>query len=273
MPSLPLANQTILVTRSAGQSGQFSDRLRAQGAQVIEMPALEIGPPSSWAALDQALAELEQFDWLILASVNGVTYVGDRLRQLGKNPLDMQNTKLAVVGEKTAQRLESYGLKPDFLPSQFIADALAAELPDAEIRGKRILFPRVEEGGRPALVQQLQARGALVTEVAAYASVCPSAMPPDAWSALQRQQISLITFASSKTVHCFHKLIQTALEPFDRPSLLAPMLVDLLKPCGIAAIGPQTAATCETLLGRVDVVAAEYTLDGLIQAMIQWAQR
>ncbi|NET47631.1 MAG: uroporphyrinogen-III synthase, partial [Merismopedia sp. SIO2A8] len=76
---LPLQGQTVLVTRATGQSGEFSDRLQSQGATVIEMPALEIGPPSSWDAFDEAIAQLETFDWLILTSANGVNAFFDRL--------------------------------------------------------------------------------------------------------------------------------------------------------------------------------------------------
>ncbi|HBL13561.1 MAG TPA: hypothetical protein DD379_19620, partial [Cyanobacteria bacterium UBA11162] len=44
----------------------------------------------------------------------------------------------------------------------------------------------------------------------------------------------------------------------------------LLENVCIASIGPQTSKTCHELLGRVDVEAKEYTLEGLTQAIIQW---
>ncbi|MBV8886305.1 MAG: uroporphyrinogen-III synthase, partial [Chroococcidiopsidaceae cyanobacterium CP_BM_RX_35] len=253
----PLAGKTILVTRSVGQSSQFSDDLRQAGATVIEMPALEIGPPSSWVALDRAITHLSDSDWLILTSANGVDYFFERLRILGKDARALAGVKIAVVGEKTAASLKQYMLQPDFVPPQFVADALVAYFPENLI-GKKVLFPRVETGGREILVQALTAKGAEVMEVAAYQSRCPAAIAPAALDALQNRAVNVVTFTSSKTVQCFCQLLE------------AHGNAALDRVC-IASIGPQTSKTCLTLLGRVDVEAEEYTLEGLTQAIIRWA--
>ncbi|MBD2384118.1 uroporphyrinogen-III C-methyltransferase [Cylindrospermum sp. FACHB-282] len=260
--NLPLAGKTILVTRSVGQSSQFSDLLTASGATVIEMPTLEIGPPTSWEELDRAIANLSDFDWLILTSTNGVDYFFARLTALGKDTRALANLKIAVVGEKTAQSLKQYGIQPDFIPPRFVADSLVENFPE-DISGKTVLFPRVESGGRDVLVKQLTATGAQVIEVAAYESYCPSSIPPAAELALQNRTIDIITFASSKTVQFFWQL--TA-------SKFAENIVKTYsdKIC-IASIGPQTSKTCRALFGRVDIEAEEYTLEGLTQALIKWA--
>ncbi|KJH70107.1 uroporphyrinogen-III C-methyltransferase [Aliterella atlantica] len=256
-PSMPLTGKTILVTRSLGQSSQFSNLLQQQGATVIEMPALEIVPPSSWDELDRAIAHLLEFDWLILTSTNGVDYFFERLAAQNRDARALAGVKIAVVGEKTAQCLNKYGLQPDFIPPDFVADALVEHL-QAQLKGKKVLFPRVESGGREVLVKELTAIGAEVVEVAAYQSQCPSAIAPAALEALQSGIIDIITFASSKTVKCFYQLLKTHGE------------ADLARVC-IASIGPQTSKTCLELLGRVDVEATEYTLEGLTQAIVQWA--
>jgi uroporphyrinogen-III synthase len=258
---LPLAGKTILVTRSLGQSNQFSDRLTAAGAKVIEMPALEIGPPSSWAALDQAIANLSSFDWLILTSTNGVDYFFSRLRTAGHHSHDLTGVKIAVVGEKTAQSLKTQNIHPDFIPPNFVADSLVENFPEP-LPGKKILFPRVESGGREVLVKELTAKGAEVVEVPAYESCCPRSIPPAAEFALLNRNIDVITFASSKTVQFFCQLATNLL-----PQPPATYLQNIC----IASIGPQTSKTCQTLFGRVDVEAQEYTLEGLTQALIKWA--
>lgn len=170
--SAPLTGITVLVTRSAGQSTAFRDRLEAVGATVVEMPALEIGPPSSWQELDRAITQLDTYDWLILTSSNGVDYFCDRLFSQGKDTRDLAGLKIAVVGKKTAASLKQRGLQPDFIPPNFVADSLVAEFPEA-VAGKNILFPRVESGGREVLVAEFTAAGAQVAEVAAYQSGCP----------------------------------------------------------------------------------------------------
>ncbi|ERT08024.1 uroporphyrinogen-III C-methyltransferase [Lyngbya aestuarii BL J] len=259
-PQNPLSEKTILVTRAAGQSSKFSELLTAEGATVIEMPALVIGPPSSWMALDQAIAHFDAtspyFNWLILTSANGVNFFFDRLQAKGKDPHALSQTKIAVVGKKTAASLQKYELQPDFIPPDFVADSLVSHFPES-LAGKRILFPRVETGGRDVLVQELTQQGAEVVEVPAYESRCPDTIAPDVLEALQQHKIDVITFASSKTVQNFSRLTQF-------------LGKDLWSDVCIASIGPQTSETCQQLLGRLDIEAKEYTLEGLTEVIVDW---
>ncbi|WP_442948005.1 uroporphyrinogen-III C-methyltransferase [Nostoc sp.] len=259
----PLTGKIILVTRSVSQSSQFSDRLIALGATVIEMPTLEIGPPSTWEALDRAIAHLSDFDWLILTSTNGIDYFFERLNAQGKDTRALAGVKIAVVGEKTAQSLKQRSLQADFIPPNFVADSLVENFPE-QLDGKTVLFPRVESGGREVLVKELTIKGAKVIEVAAYQSCCPSSIPRAAELALQNRKVDVITFASSKTVQFFCQLTNNIFSHNSDAS-------QLLEGVCIASIGPQTSKTCHTLFGRVDVEAEEYTLDGLTQALILWA--
>jgi len=259
-PPRPLAGRTVLVTRSAGQSSTFTNLLHAEGATVLELPAIEIGPPSSWEALDGAIARLSQFDWLILTSTNGVDYFFQRLAAYSQDARALAGLKLAVVGKKTASSLRSHGLEPDFIPPDFVADSLVAHFPEP-LAGRRVLFPRVETGGRDVLVQEFQQAGAEVTEVAAYQSGCTQTLTPDIRQALEAKRIQVLTFASSKTVQCFYQLLTH--------HGLAPDVM-LASVC-LASIGPQTSDACRKCLGRVDLEAEEYTLEGLTMALVQWA--
>ena len=253
----PLANKTILVTRSAEQSSKFTTLLQQQGATVVELPALEITPPSDWTALDRAIAILPQFQWLILTSANGVDYFFTRLNTLGYDARALAGVKIAVVGRRTAAALQTRQLNPDFIPTNYIADSLVANFPE-DLAGKKLLFPRVETGGRQILVREFSDRGAEIVEVAAYQSKCPEQIEPEAVRALQ-QQIDFITFASSKTVKNFYLLLKQQLGLTTMKSILAKVK--------IASIGPQTSETCRELFGRVDLEAEEYTLEGLTTAI------
>lgn len=249
-----LIGKTILVTRAAGQAGEFSQMLRSRGASVIEMPTLEIVPPTSWQELDREIDLINDFDWLILTSTNAVEYFFDRLHHAGKDSRALAGVKIAVVGQKTAKSLRQLGITADFIPPDFVADALVSNFP-ASPAGQRILFPRVETGGREILVRELTALGATVVEVAAYQSQCPIEVDSIALLALQQQQIDIITFASSKTVKNFCQLIGTSLPSGWQANL------------SIASIGPQTSEACRSLLGKVDIEATEYTLPGLVAAV------
>jgi uroporphyrinogen-III synthase len=265
--SYPLQGQTILITRAASANSKFQQILEEKGATVLEMPALVIKAPSIWEPLDRAIKELDIFDWLILTSANGVEYFFQRLTELGKNKEHLQHLKIAVVGQKTAQSLRQYQVSPDFIPPDFIADSLVSNFPES-LPGKKILFPRVESGGREVLVQELSEQGAIVEEVAAYQSTCPEQIDATIYSALLQGSINIITFASSKTVKNFCTLIHKALVNDSRQSFDA-----LLKDIKIASIGPQTSVTCQELLQRVDIEAQEYTLEGLTNAIVETVLR
>jgi len=257
-----LAGKTILVTRAASQASEFSQMLTKRGARVVDFPALEIREPDSWDAVDRAIAMLSSFDWLILTSPNAVNYFLDRLLQQGKDLRALSHLKIAVVGKKTNRFLTQRGLIADFIPPTFVADALVDHFPE-DPASQKLLFPRVESGGREVLVKAMTAKGAQITEVAAYESACPDTLPPAAKSVLANREVDVITFASSKTVRHFAKIMENA---FGKEWLT------LMEGVEIASIGPQTSRDCRELLGRITFEAEEYTLNGLTAGLEQWAK-
>jgi uroporphyrinogen III methyltransferase / synthase len=249
-----ITGKTVLVTRATGQANEFTQMLRSRGARVLEMPTLEIVPPSNWADLDREIESLATFNWLIFTSTNGVDAFFSRLYHAGKDSRALAGVKIAAVGQKTSQSLKQHGIKPDFIPPDFVADALVSHFPISPT-GLKILLPRVETGGREVLVQEFTTLGATVVEVPAYQSQCPNEIDPTILAALQHQQVDIITFASSKTVKNFCQLIGNSLP------------LGWQERVWIASIGPQTSATCRSLLGKVDIEATEYTLPGLVAAL------
>lgn len=260
--SLTLNNQTVLVTRAAKQAQVFRTLLEKQGAYVIEMAALEIQPPSSWEPLDQAIRRLPSFDWLILTSANGVKYFFQRLDKLNIDRALLNELKIAVVGKKTAKVLEKQGVNPTYIPPDFVADSLVETFPDA-LSQQKILFPRVESGGREVLIQEFQQKNAEVIAVPAYQSNRPANADPVAIEALKAQQVDIITFASSKTVQFFCELLTPIFGSGGN-------LKQELEKVAIASIGPQTSHACRNWLGRCDIEAQEYTLEGLTQALLDY---
>lgn len=258
---LPLQGKRILVTRAATQASQFTDLLIAQGFEVIEMPTLAIAPPTSWEILDQAIADLANYDWLILTSANAVDSFFGRLQNANQDSRALHSLKVAVVGRKTAEILANYGITPDLVPTDFIADALVDAFLDGNhvLTDKKLLFPRVQSGGREVLVEQLQQHGAIIESIPAYESGCPEEIDPVALAAIQNQQLDAISFASSKTVKHFCQLLDRVAANDIWRSWIASVK--------IASIGPQTSKTCYELLGRVDCEAQEYTLEGLVEAI------
>lgn len=257
---LPLAGRRVAVTRAETQLGAARQLFEAAGAEVLDLPALVVTPPDSWGPLDDALAELEDFHWLLFSSANGVDAVEQRLQRQGQRLAHRPGgLKIAAVGRKTAARLEELGAAADFVPPAFVADSLVEHFPVSGW-GLRLLIPRVQSGGRTLLAEAFAAAGARVVEVPAYETRCPQGLPSAAVAALQHGQLDAITFSSGKTVTHTAQLLEAA---------FGPDWQERLHPLAVVSIGPQTSERCRRCLGRVDAEADPYDLGGLVQACVR----
>ena len=234
--------------------------LEQLGAGVVDVPALVIGPPDDWGPLDEALADLEHFHWIVFSSANGVEAVQQRLARLGTSLARRPGcSRLAAVGRRTAAVLEELGAAADFVPPSFVADSLIEHFPVSGW-GLRLLLPRVQSGGRTVLAEAFGEAGARVVEVAAYESRCPRGLPSRALQALQQRSLDAITFASAKTVRHTARMLQDSFGD-EWPALLEGLQ--------LISIGPQTSRSCCEWLGRVDGEADPHDLDGLVQACVK----
>ena len=242
-----LEGRRVVVTRPQGQAEALCDRLRALGAEPIRFPVIAIAAPEAGGPLDQAIARLGLYDWIIFTSVNGVQQFWNRLAVIGGAVVDAPfSGKVAAIGPVTAAALRERGVQVDLIPDEYVAEAILDEIDD--VAGMRILLPRADLA-RPALTKGLRAVGAKVDEVAAYRTVLVRP-DPAAYAALE-VGVDVVTFTSSSTVRNFMALT----EEFEYGDPL------------ITCIGPVTATTAGELGLRVDVVAAEYTIDGLLEAL------
>ncbi|HLZ61107.1 MAG TPA: uroporphyrinogen-III synthase [Ktedonosporobacter sp.] len=275
--ALPLLGKRILVTRTRDQASALSERLRALGAIPIEFPTIHIVPPPDWGSLDAALTRLfanadKGYDWLVFTSVNGVMICLDRLRELGYDPRSLSRVRVAAIGPATAAALERYGLQADLMPGEYIAEGVVTALiADAQQRGislvgQRILLARAAEA-RKVLATELQRTGALVDEVAAYYTVAVT--PEDELGReivhlLQQRELDMITFTSSSTVRNFVTWLKScALQMAGSP-------LDLVtQQTRLASIGPITSQTARDLGLHVSIEAQQFTIDGLIDAIVQ----
>jgi uroporphyrinogen-III synthase len=258
-PSLPLHGCTIAITRAEGQLGAARQLFERAGARVVDVPALVVGPPEDWRPLDEALAELDQFHWLLFSSANGVDAVQARLRRRGGDlARPPRGLRIAAVGRRTAEQLEALGVPVDFVPSRYVAEALIEEFP-VSAWGLQLLLPRVQSGGRTLLGEAFGAAGARVVEVAAYETRCPDGLPSEAVQALDRGTLQAITFSSGKTVRHCAQLLQAAFGARWR---------QVLEGVKVVSIGPQTSQPCLNLFGRVDAEARPHDLAGLVDACV-----
>ena len=254
---MALQGCTVAVTRAEQQLGEARRLFEQAGAHVLDLPALVIGPPDEWGPLDDALAELEEFHWLVVSSSNGVDAVEQRLQRLGGSLASRpRSLKIAAVGRKTATRLEALGAPADFVPPQFVADSLIDHFPVSGW-GLRLLLPRVQSGGRTVLAEAFGEAGARVVEVAAYESRCPQGLPEATATALAAGSVDAITFSSGKTVRHTAELLERQ---------FGSAWPQRLEGVALVSIGPQTSNTCREVFGRVDAEADPHDLDGLVAA-------
>lgn len=244
----PLFGSSVLVTRPAEQSGGLARLLSDLGAEVLNQPAIQISEPEDWAAVDAELNRLEDYDWLVFSSSNGVQYLMERLLSQGGDLRRLGKAKLAVIGPGTANALGRYHLRADLLPEQYRAESLADALAE-NADGKRFLLLRASRG-REVLAERLVEAGGFVRQVVVYQSTDVTAPEPEVASRLAEGRIDWVTVTSSAIAKS-----------------LSAMFDDGLRHARLASISPVTSETLRDLGLEPAVEAVEYTMPGVVQAI------
>jgi uroporphyrinogen-III synthase len=243
----------ILVGRARHQASALSADLRKLGAHVIEIPFIEIRPPRSLRPLDSALNDIFAYDWLILTSANGVDAMWGRMKRVGVTNRSLRHLQVAAIGPATKKAIEKRKVKVNLVPEEYVAESVVRSLRD-HVAGKRILLVRAKVA-RDVIPQELRKAGARVDVVEAYETVVPESSRSRLRSLLTdpARRPHWITFTSSSSVRNFMALLG------NKPNLAQVKL---------ASIGPVTSATLRELGLRAEIEAAEYTIPGLIRAIV-----
>lgn len=250
---LPLFGKRIVITRTREQSGALREALEELGAEAVEVPAIEIRDPQSWQPMDQAIGQLEEFDYLVFTSANGVRKFLGRLPACGRDVRGLKGLEIGAIGPGTAAELAATGIRVDFQPGEYRAEGLIEYFKEIDVRGKGFLIPRAKVA-RDILPRTLEERGARVEVVEAYETVQPR-IAPEELEKLLTPAPEAITFTSSSTVNNFVKLMKSE------------KLREVLERMTIASIGPVTSETIRKHGLKVSVEAADSTVPGLVQAL------
>lgn len=247
--SRPLFGRTVLVTRPAAQSLTVIDALRPLGAAVVCQPAIEIAEPADWGPVDAVVGRLDAYDWLVFSSSNGVHWFLTRLAALGHDLRALGGRRLAAIGPATVEALAEYHLTADLQPDTYRAEALAEALaPHAQ--GQRFFLARASRG-REVLAELLTAAGAIVDQAVVYESRDVDRPDETIAEAMAAGRIDWTTVTSSAIARS-----------------LANMFGDALRKTRLAAISPLTADVLRELGYKPDVVADQYTTDGIVAAIL-----
>ena len=251
-----LSGVRVLVGRARHQAGALSGELRKLGATVLEIPFIEIRKPKSFRPLDTALRNLDGYDWLILTSVNGVDAMWQRLAKLRLMRKKLNHLRVAAIGPATKKAIEQRGVKVDVVPKEYVAESVVRSL-HRRVKGKTVLLVRAKIA-RDVIPKKLRAAHAEVNVVEAYATVVPQTSRTRLRRALKDLSLRphVITFTSSSTVRNFVELAGTR-SSHDLGGIR------------LASIGPVTSSTLRELGLRVDIAARQFTIPGLVQAIVR----
>lgn len=249
-----LAGKSVLITRPAEQAPELAALLEAEGAEVLTLAAISIEPAANYHALDRAIRQIEQYQWVIFTSVNGVRAVGQRLAVIGQDWQTLKHARVAAIGPATARALREVGVQPDFVPAEYVAEAITAGI--GEVAGLRLLLPRADIA-REALAIDLRRKGAVVDEIAAYRTVTQP-LDQQMIERVIAKRPDVVTFTSSSTVR----------------GLLAALsgvnVAEALRGVAVACIGPITAKTVREAGLTPHIIAEEYTMPGLTRAIVAY---
>lgn len=255
----PLLGKGVVVTRAREQASGLSRTLRDLGACVVQFPTIEISPLDDYGPVREAIGRLGSYDWVVFTSVNGVKHFWRELRGLGLDARAFGPVKLAAIGPATAEALEAHGLVPDFVPGKYVAEHVVEGLLARGAAGKRVLIPRAAVA-REVLPEELAKAGCQVELLPVYETK-PSAGNLDAFrQSLEAGELRYVTFASSSTVENFLDLVPAETLK-QHPEIK------------LACIGPVTAKTLEAAGLKADIQPEDYTIPGLVEALLADAKR
>lgn len=251
----PLWGQKIIVTRARAQASALVEKISDLGGTPVEFPTISIEKEENYTALFNAFNNISNYDWLIFTSVNAVEIFFEEFRKVNMDIRDLKGIKICAIGPATRESLEKRGIIVDTMPDEYRAEGIIEELKDKIKPGNWVLLPRAR-GARSLLPEAIKKWGAHVNEVFIYKAVAEKRVSKEMFEEIISGNVDFITFTSSSTVHNFINIVglDNALR--------------INKKTKIACIGPITAQTAKEAGLSIDVVAKDYTVDGLIAAII-----
>ena len=252
----PLNNRKIVITRNREQAVGLITALETLGAECILFPTIRISPVADWTKCDKALQKINDYQWIVFSSANGVRYFLERAREIKKENF---NNKIAVVGNKTKRELEDLGFKVSLIPDSYSATGLIESFKDENINGARILIP-TSEIARDELLVGLQNLGAVVDQIAVYRNDCCLDQSSDLiLNAFEQNTIDAVLFFSSSAVECFVKILGPEVcRKFNNSKAV------------IAAIGETTAASAQSAGFKVKIIPEKSLQESMLQAVVDY---
>jgi len=260
----PLFGVRALITRGVERARAFAHQLADLGAEPVALPVTQLrdSDGEAKAGVAAAIADIRDYSWVVLTSVNTVRRFMAELDAAQLDARALGNARLACVGPATAAALADCGLRADVVPqrgdAKGVADAVVQASGDA-IAGARILVPRAVHG-RDEAIDALRAAGATVDVVHIYQTVVTPADDASlryGLARLRKREIGVIAFFAPSQVRALFELAGD-----DAAALIRACTV-------VAAIGNTTKAALEKRGVSVDVVPSSPRVEVLAAEIAQ----
>jgi uroporphyrinogen III methyltransferase/synthase len=257
----PLFGQRIAVTRSREQASDLVGRLSELGADVLEIPTINIKPPKKIGPIREAVKSIGVYDWLVFTSPNGVDAFFREFFGIHGDLRDLGGLKIAAIGTATAEKVKELHLQVDLQPAEFTGDAMLEEFrKSVSCENLKFLLPRADLADE-RLARGLEALGGIVDDLDAYQTVPETEDRSGHRARLLNEGADLVTFTSSSTVTNFCELVDVKALRAQFPKVQ------------FVSIGPLTT---QTAVARGLEVAAEaelHTIAGIVDTIVKLASQ
>jgi uroporphyrinogen III methyltransferase / synthase len=256
--SKPLANRTILIACSPKKLAELASGIESMGGNALSLPVIEVHATDDMRPLDEALASLKKYAWIIFTSAYGVRYFFQRLRQTGIKLPPENMPRICAIGPATAREVHESGYSVELIPEKYVAEGLIEALEKYHgglqaLAGRRVLIPRAE-AAREVLPEALTAAGIRVDAVPCYQTV--RAEPdPEILQQLRNQKPDMLVFTSSSAIKSFIDILGKDAG------------VRMLQESAVAVLGPITGDTAASFGKSADIVPRENTIASLLEAI------
>lgn len=253
--SLPLKNKLFISTRPTGRSYEMKRLFEEAGAELLEMPMIQIEPLPISAKNQQLVENIEHFDWLILTSASGVHYFFESFNKILEQKKLPEKIKIAVIGSKTQMKLKKYGYKPDFTnPGNTAEDFSEAFIKHLQKEKKQPnILLALGKLARTVIQNQLK-EIANCTRIDIYTTIIPEAVDPNILKRIEENRYEMLIFTSPSGIKNFLKSTQNK----------------HVKNLCVACIGDTTAHTAKENEIEPLVVAEEASAKGLVDSIINF---
>ncbi len=253
----PLFGKNIVITRAREQASNLVTKLSEYGANVIEFPTIEITEPDDFTEVDNAIENIDSYNWIIFTSVNGVKLFFKRLQAKNKDSRSLSNANICAIGPKTAEMFRKFGIIPDLVPEKYQAEYIIEGLKEKGIDGKKFLLPRAKVA-REVLPEKIKENGGIIDVVTVYKTVMPETDKELVTEYFKNREVDYITFTSSSTVKNFFEILK------DEP------VKEWLKNVKTVSIGPITSETLKKFGVEPYIEAEKFTIDGIVEGILNY---